>query len=110
MSKHTPGPFRFDDSGPNSGNVVRGEIVGPKGQHIADVLCSTPGDTGIKRASEVEANGRLLASAPDLLAACEELFKTMRQYDMDVEGDPPPMHREMMDRARAAIQKARGEA
>jgi hypothetical protein len=52
-----------------------------------------------------EINARLMASAPDLLAALEALAEACgRGYD---EGEPPHMH-EIMD-AHAAIKRARGE-
>jgi len=41
-----------------------------------------------------------------LADACRELVQAMRDYEMDVDTDPPHTHREMMDRARAAIKAA----
>ena len=41
-----------------------------------------------------------------LVAACRELMAAMRDYEMDVDTDPPHKHREMMRRAVDAIQAA----
>lgn len=49
-----------------------------------------------------EANARLIAAAPDLLAALEELLESQR-------GDWPLRQAEAKQQARAAIAKAKGE-
>jgi hypothetical protein len=48
-------------------------------------------------------NARLIAAAPDLLEACEALLEA---YEFTI----APMHSEAIDKARAAIAKAKGEA
>ena len=55
---HTPGPWRVD----------RYDIMSPDGHMIATTR-------GILELSHEEANARLIASAPDLLAACEAMLK-----------------------------------
>lgn len=63
MSKHTPGPWWLDDDGfIASGN-------GDTYETIADPHCS---DLDI---DEREANARLIAAAPELLEALEELVE-----------------------------------
>ena len=48
----------------------------------------------------------LIAAAPDLLRACQELLQAMRDYELAAEESPTGKHRQMMRRARAAIAKA----
>jgi hypothetical protein len=67
----------------------RGEVYG--GEEIADIFCCG-GDT------EREANARLIAAAPDLYAALEEIINT-----------PWIGGKGGFVRARAALAKARGE-
>lgn len=56
MAKHTPGPWRM------SGR----EVVGLKEK----IICEVP-SYGILRGKVDDANARLIAAAPDLLAACK---------------------------------------
>ena len=96
MSKHTPGPW---------------EIQRDSGLHIyitqpSDTPNRVPGYYAeIRRfttdSEQVEANARLIAAAPDLLEACEQLLKLVDLLS-PVEGDT---HR----KAQRAIAKARGE-
>jgi hypothetical protein len=83
MSEHTPGPWtakrmpcQLDTHTYNS------EVIAADGTEVATIL--------------KEPDARLMAAAPDLLAACECLLASDREF-----------YREM---ARAAIKKARGEA
>lgn len=41
-----------------------------------------------------------------LVASCRELVQAMKDYEMDVDTDPPHKHREMMRRAQDAIANA----
>jgi len=91
MSKHTPGPWKFyDDS--EDGKTNRIEIVAV-GKTVAQIYHSVP--------AEDLPNARLIAAAPDLLAAlhaiklCEFNSMSSRQ--------------EMVRIADAAIAKATGE-
>jgi hypothetical protein len=54
-------------------------------------------------------DAQLIAAAPELLEACERLVNAMILYGMEVEGDAPVEHRQMMDYAIRAIAKARGD-
>jgi hypothetical protein len=53
------------------------------------------------------ANALVMAAGRELLDACIELVEAMHRYAMDVEEPAPFKHRDMMDRAKAAIAKAR---
>lgn len=57
-----------------------------------------------------EANARLIAAAPDLYEAAQELVAAMHRYEGWAEADAPIEHLEMMARAYAAIAKADGPA
>lgn len=64
MSKHTPGPWRIENDAP-SYCINAGER-----RHVAMVSCYTDGTPG-NSSSENLANARLIAAAPDLLAAAK---------------------------------------
>ncbi len=104
-AKHTPGPWRDDPVRDNdTGDFAdsRIEIRDDDGGYIARAFAHT--NHGV-----LQANARLIAAAPDLLAALEELSDavgstaqaTMYHYCRRV--------REAQEAARAAIAKARGE-
>ena len=87
--KHTPGPW----------HVIEGD------EWTSDIATNTP-EQGIwtvasanKRRDEFEANKRLIAAAPELLAACEKA--------LDEIGDDSPLYPITMQLA-AAITKATG--
>lgn len=120
MSAHTPGPWEVwvghaeVYAGPakeNTERSIRGHrrVVAEASEHDDD---ESDGD-GVDY--EREANARLISAAPDLLAALEEQVaefdKRLREY---VENDDPGIaeiamahHGARMDRARAAIAKAK---
>jgi hypothetical protein len=89
--KHTPGPW-----------TVKGEV--------GKTLCVTDGDSayivdrfhlpGFRMMAEHEANARLIAASPDMLAALEAIVAP---------GSGAAMHREVWEKVRAAIAKAKGE-
>ena len=86
---HTPGPWRY------AGRSVAGAFhIGPEEGYSVGIIHHSP---------DGEANARLVAAAPDLLAALEEC-----QAEIHIEcglTDYPSCIR-----ARAAIAKAKGEA
>ena len=86
---HTIGPWRVDraNPGPTTGEWM---IAGGKPGYLAEVRDCGSGD--------VQANARLIASAPDLLAALENIAV------MDADN---PCARACADMARAAIKAAR---
>lgn len=92
MNKHTPGPWEahFEEAyyvtGPDRGRVAM--MLNLKGAH---------GLGGRRTGEESAANARLIAAAPELLAALECLCS----FDK-------PLIQEDWDNARAAIAKAKG--
>ena len=68
MSTHTPGPWKVETR-TRSGEFVRTtHITGPDGAHLANVgPCN------------IEANARLIASAPDLLAALKRALSLVEE-------------------------------
>lgn len=102
--KHTPGPWRVEHTGDYADDPVKVvKICYPDGQqrHLAKVYdCYLPGD------GDGDANARLIAAAPDMLAALEAMRDAW-----DMEGRESVRARgEAMTAIRAAIAKARGES
>lgn len=91
MSKHTPGPWRVVDSW--NDHMVEGqngeEIIWQDGPHETPTIN--------------KANACLIAAAPDLLEALENLADYIDERAGDNECRP-------LENARAAIAKAKGEA
>jgi len=74
--RHTPGPWRFEDE------MVRAADDAV----IADPYCEETANT---RPGEMEANARLIAASPALLAACKEIVQwhnLIRQNYPDMAG------------------------
>jgi len=99
MSKHTPGPWTFvpDDREDGILGVVWGE-----GWPIAEIY------SDILDPEEAEADTRLIAAAPELLAALQGLYAD--QVDYLTLNNLGGMDNHWMKAARAAIAKATGEA
>lgn len=101
--ERTPGPWRIAPRYPQSPNSPY-EILTANGDiSPAYVLAVAPGGH-----HSGEANARLIAAAPELLAALEKAYETdlaeARFEGYDFEGSP------LGTMMRAAIAKARGEA
>jgi hypothetical protein len=114
MSKaqHTPGPWKIQDAGPNSGNIIRFEIVwtanGTDFHSICEIEDSTVDAKDKKAAARMdEANARLIAAAPALLAACEAALDMMKRAWSDDDGGGPAFQRDDLAFLRAAIAAAR---
>ena len=92
MKTHTPGPWKIEMR-TRSGEFVRTtHITGTDGSHLANVgPCS------------IDANARLIAAAPDLLAALEDIVYLADTSDFY-------LPRNWLADARAAIAKAEGNA
>lgn len=113
MVAHTPGPWIAID-GAGGFNLY---VNAADGRRVADLEGDGPEGDPTARAALL-ADAFLLAAAPDLLAALEEQVaefdKRMREYvDNDDDGIAAiamQHHGDRMDRARAAIAKARGAA
>lgn len=89
-TNHTPGPWR----------VANGRIYSRAYQTALDlrlfVICDL--DMGNDPRGEQESNARLIAAAPELLAALQELLTDKYLSD--------PINKDRMAKARAAIAKA----
>ena len=89
MSKHTPGPWRFEPHSVDSNYML--------------IYCSnTPGEGDNVRGYCGAANARLIAAAPDLLEALRQMCD---RWEPDCDG----ADRRMWKAAHAAIAKATGE-
>lgn len=109
MEKHTKGPWEveFDDNDPSDGHIIRmGSAIESPGFHkthhrIEYEHMLYPGDKGFK---EAQANARLIAAAPDLLAELQNIANANpRDWD-----DPGDFQGWAQSRARAMIAKATG--
>ena len=95
--KHTPGPWFLRHP----------EIKDEQGVEIASVNCYRD------CLPEEEANARLIAAAPDLLAACEALDEFQRDYHANTRDDMPGNEyyatrlMAIVNQARAALAKTR---
>jgi hypothetical protein len=84
---HTPGPwFNVDDS------FIRARFPHQNGEHVATVWSHG--------AAQTAANARLIAAAPDLLAASKLILRSFAY--------PPGRGPEWFEAARAAVVKADG--
>lgn len=100
MTEHTPGPWvQSGDYG-----LLKTEIVAPNALHraIASVWTRRVNESGTTLVwPEGEANARLIATAPELLDACEAVVRW--NDERDISGLV------VYDLVTAAIAKARGE-
>ena len=65
--KHTPGPWRWDGK-------YCGDIVDADGYSVAGIM-------ELEEVAETDSNARLIAAAPDLLAACVEFVRKVEDGD-----------------------------
>jgi len=97
---HTPGPWRFDEAEERVVNSDHGAI--------ADLYARGNGD------SEMLPNARLIAAAPDLLAACRLMLDEFSEWERPEEPETSPAAKARNDAVRAyeacraAIEKAEG--
>lgn len=113
---HTPGPWIVQSSTPTDSGHDHHAIIADHGgdnrlpDHpvVASVIPYVSTD-GARRAQE--ANARLIAAAPELLEACEEITALASDSDAGHIGfaDALALIRALSEEARAAIAKARGE-
>jgi hypothetical protein len=99
-TKHTPGPWEVDDDGEvSSQNVVVAKVF-----QWDDFPCLEEHMEAVQR--ECEANARLIAAAPELLAALHELDAMYQRIAPD---DPEGLHPDLhpaWKACKAAIAKA----
>jgi hypothetical protein len=88
MSKHTPGPWVFDNLGCISAET-------------RDPVATVDAPVDFDDLKEIHANARLIAAAPDLLAACKAIsaapygvalgdLETLNAAIVKAEGEPCP--------------------
>lgn len=101
MSKHTPGPWNYW-SGYNPFDKIEAQVTAEDG----DIVIASYNHL----IQEGEANARLMAAAPDLLAALEAIFQDYKE--LADSGDAGFWRLENTDCGKLAIEaiaKARGE-
>lgn len=89
-TQHTPGPWKLAVG-----------VIGPDKVWMED---SQGNETMICRGVENEHDARLIAAAPELLAALQRLTRAMDDYDGDIPADINSPHHQAL----AAIAKATG--
>lgn len=97
MTQHTQGPWSIElNHATNTSEFIRAHIDGEM-HDIASLLCDETGNAST--------NARLIAAAPDLLAALREIHDAvaMGEADFSPSGD-------WFKEAQAAITKATGDA
>ena len=92
--QHTPGPWDVEPKG------SRHFVDGADGLTVAYI-----DRAGVRERAEIEANALLIASAPDLLAAC---MSALRALEDNLQ--PGPMDADAKAGLRAAIARATGGA
>ena len=101
MDKHTPGPWYVVGLPWDNGGCVVANADDP---HCGELICTTDDRAWYDHTDEDEerwrADARLIAAAPDLLAACEAALLWLEAWS---EGD------ESAEILRSAIAKAKGE-
>ena len=94
-AKHTPGPWILQ--GGRSFRTQGGQF------YLAYSTLKTTGEPSFKDFVELDANARLIAAAPELLAALHEMLPIVAmRVQGTTDGEP------LLKRARAAIAKATG--
>lgn len=96
---HTPGPWMVGTREPYV------EVWGPMRMNASPIIASL-------ECQPRDANARLIAAAPELLAAlheCEEYFDNRADADCDQDGFIPNKEMRLLTEVRAAIAKAEGK-
>ena len=95
VAKYTPGPWCVNGHSPIGGILVS------TANGVDICICDGPNGSG-----KAEANARLIAAAPDMLAALESACDAVRPFAADDAKDLPAW----VKQARAAIAKAKEAA
>ena len=96
--KHTPGPWRLVG--------IRGVVMATNQNSPSELICVADCRTVDVTTDEALANARLIAAAPDLLAACKVMVAKCAGHMPDPRY--PAWHKDCCEVARAAITKAEG--
>lgn len=112
QAQHTPGPWKYE--GAKDRRTHARLIWGPEGV-AADAVATAEDFNEYSRDSEVDANARLIASAPDMLTALVAAEQALTDILGAADGGRPYSSRELYDNfikdynaIRAAISKAEG--
>ena len=97
MSKHTPGPWEIQEHGYIAGNKGRGN-----GRIIARTLKNQLDD------HDEEANARLIAAAPELLAYCTMLIQVLENLEEEGAIYIPDRDARLLRKIHSTINKAEG--
>ena len=103
MSTHTPGPWKFGDNSKYFKTNPFNVYVQGGGVHSA-AIANIPNKRTIPE-SEARANALLIAAAPDLLYALEDLLAAVAEHD----GPKTLAELGAIGRASRAVNKAKGE-
>lgn len=113
---HTPGPWKIEIDGTNSGRWPHIRTTGPyfddgSERTIAELECIRVVSKGRRwqktpDADEIEANASLIAAAPELLAAC----KFVQKYFAMLAEKDKPIATQLTQALESAIAKAEGRA
>lgn len=106
QTRFTPGPWSATPDNYNGDVVMR--IRGDDRSRLLFTLVYPGSLLSAAEKAETAANGYLIASAPDLYAALEHLFKLLEPMEQDGRLQVPGLA--TLNGARAALRKARGEA
>ncbi len=119
MSKHTPGPWEVSERAQMRVNVKTGSLLHPCEPRVATAedleefgdechddwnICQCDDEHYMRDPKECEANARLIAAAPELLAACQKLIVW---FDTDREQHTLA---DILKAIRAAIAKATADS
>lgn len=101
---HTPGPWLTDIENPVTDIKATGflEVLDDANGTLAFVNCES-----MPPSKEDFANARLIAAAPELLAAVEDLLDVL-DMETDAQKEVSEQTQEVLDAAYAAIAKAKG--
>jgi len=102
MSEHTPGPWRVE---PGRETRVGADIVIVSRNGLVAIACTIH-----EGAVNAEANARLIAAAPEMLAALEAAEALLNEHEHCLREDCTNPGCVVYRQARAAIAKARGGA
>jgi len=131
QAQHTPGPWKFEEfsGGEKQAEEVR-QVLGREPTRMLTnegyAFVSTDGgvvatiapqrqdlkkrDLCTEEDQERSANARLIAAAPDLLAACDAGLDALARHINEADGKPVCLHvRQAYNILDAALAKARGE-
>jgi hypothetical protein len=103
MSSHTPGPWKFGDNSKYFKTNPFNVYVQGGGVHSA-AIANIPNKRTIPE-SEARANALLIAAAPDMLYALEDLLAAVAEHD----GPKSIDELGVIGRAMRAVSKAKGE-